>query len=75
MDMKPEPTTLRSNMWIFKWIRYSGVSVILSLNPLWWKVLPWWRREVNEWAGPNEHTWSVGFLGLTIRVWIDNGDW
>ena len=58
------------------WLRYSGISIILSLNPLWWKVLPWWRREYNdEWPSPNERTWACGFLGLTIRIWIDDGSW
>ena len=57
------------------WLRYSGISVIIALNPLWWKVFPWWRREVNEWAGPKERTWAFGFLGITVRVWLDNGDW
>jgi hypothetical protein len=73
--MKPEPTTLKSNTSISKWLRHSGASIVLSLNPLYWKAWPWWRREHNEWASPNERTWSMGFLGLTIRVWIDNGDW
>jgi hypothetical protein len=62
-------------MKLIDYLKYSGVSVILYLNPLWWKVLPWWRKEANEWAGPKEHTYSFGFLGLTIRVWIDDGSW
>ena len=58
-----------------KWLRYSGVSVIIALNPLWWRVLPWLRREVNEWAGPKERTWSVSWLFLTVGIWIDDGSW
>ena len=53
---------------MIKYLRYSGISVILALNPLWWKVLPWYKKEVNEWAGPKEHTWSVGFLFLTMQL-------
>ena len=61
---------------IINWIRYSGVGVILHLNPLHWKVLPWFRNETNqEWPAPNERTWAAGFLFLTIRVWIDDGSW
>ena len=61
---------------IINWIRYSGAGVILHLNPLHWKVLPWFRDETNqEWPAPNERTWAAGFLFLTIRVWIDDGSW
>jgi len=64
------------NRGIIDWIRYSGVSISLHLNPLHWKVLPWFRDETNqEWPSPNERTWAVGFLFLTIRVWIDDGSW
>lgn len=59
------------------WIRYSGASITVSLNPLYWKVLPWLRRQTDlEWpAGPNEHTWAGGWLFLTLRLWIDDGQW
>jgi len=60
---------------MYKWLRYSGVSVIISLNPLWWKAWPWCRREFNEWDGPNQWTGACGFLGVTIRIWIDDGSW
>jgi hypothetical protein len=61
---------------MLNWIRYSGITIIIALNPLWWKVLPWWRKEVNvEWPSPNERTWAFGFLGITIRIWIDDGSW
>jgi hypothetical protein len=60
---------------MYKWLRYSGVSVIITVNPLWWRVLPWARREHNEWAGPCERTWSLTWLFLTVRIWIDNGSW
>lgn len=60
---------------MMKWIRYSGMSIIFSLNPLWWKVLPWWREETSaEWPNMGK-TYACGFLGLTIRIWLDNGKW
>jgi hypothetical protein len=58
---------------IMKYLRYSGLSVILHLNPLHWKVLPWAKHEDDAWETSN--TYSCGFLFLTIRIWIDNGDW
>jgi len=38
-------------------------------------VLPWWRNETTQEFGSAEHTWAVGFLGVTVRIWVDCGDW
>jgi hypothetical protein len=59
---------------MYNYLKYSGASVILSLNPLHWKILPWYRNEATEddWS---VGTHAVGFLFLTVRFWIDNGDW
>jgi len=58
------------------WIRYSGISVIITLNPLHWQWMPVAKHERNiEWPSPNEHTYRVAWLWLTVRIWIDNGDW
>ena len=60
---------------MINWLRYSGLSIIITLNPFHWRALPALFRETNEWAGPKEHTLVFKFLFLTIRIWIDNGDW
>ena len=57
------------------YLRYSGASIIFQLNPLHWKVFPWFRNETNTEWGSAEHTYSLTFLFLTGRIWIDNGDW
>jgi hypothetical protein len=62
-----------NNFW--QYVRYSGISIIFALNPLHWKVWPWIRNESNSEWGSAEHTYSFSFLFLTIRIWIDNGDW
>jgi hypothetical protein len=65
-----------TNNRIMNWLRYSGFCIILQGNPLHWKVLPWFRREFNnEWPSPNERTWCASWMFLTVRVWIDNGEW
>ena len=75
MSLKDSDELFRKRT-LLDWARYSGVSVIFHLNPLHWKVGPWLRNEKNqEWPGPNEQTWAMGFLFLTIRVWIDDGSW
>lgn len=59
-----------------KWVRYSGFSVIFVINPFHWRLVPHAQREYNDgWPSPNERTWSVSWLFLTVRSWIDNGDW
>lgn len=62
-------------MKIFNWIRYSGASVSITLNPFHWSWIPNANTYNDTWGGPNEHTVSVSLLFLTIRIWIDNGDW
>jgi hypothetical protein len=61
---------------MIKWLRYSGACVIITFNPLHWQWLPRAQEERNlEWPSPKERTWSVNWLFLTVRLWIDNGDW
>ena len=61
---------------MLKWVRYSGASVIVTVNPAHWRWTPTARHERSaEWPSPNEHTYQVSWLFLTVRIWIDNGDW
>jgi hypothetical protein len=61
---------------LINWARYSGVSIIFTLNPLHWRWVPVIRCEKTlEWPSPNEHTYMIGWVFLTIRMWIDDGSW
>jgi len=60
---------------MIKWLTYSGLCVILTINPSHWRFVPWARNDISEWAGPNEWTGSCGWLFLTVRVWIDDGSY
>ena len=60
---------------MFKWLRYSGACVIITVNPAHWRWIPWANRFQDEWAGPRERTVSVGWLFVTVRLWIDDGSW
>lgn len=58
------------------WIKYSGVSIVLTLNPLHWRLVPYAKPVPNtEWPSPNEHMFVISWLFLTVRVWIDDGSW
>lgn len=62
-----------------RWIRYSGASVIVTVNPCHWRWRPYMSRHTegpDGWPlGPNEQTYTLSWLFLTVRVWLDNGDW
>ena len=61
---------------MFNWLRYSGASVSVTLNPLHWRWIPDAGRVfAGEWAGPHERRYSAGWLFLTVRLWIDDGSW
>jgi len=68
---------MRSSNKLSNWLWYSGASVVITINPLHWTWLPRMQRESStEWpAGPNERTYSAVWLFVTVRIWIDNGDW
>jgi hypothetical protein len=61
---------------MLKWLRYSGASVVITVNPLHWAWRPQAGRVfTTEWATPNEQTWQMAWLFLTVRIWIDDGSW
>ena len=58
-----------------RWLTYSGLSIIIELNPLHWCWRPYARNERSlEWGMPDSQ-WVAGWLFLTIRLWIDDGSW
>jgi hypothetical protein len=59
-----------------KWVKYSGASAIVTVNPLHWLWTPVAQHEpIREWPSTNQRTYRVSWLFLTVRIWIDNGDW
>jgi hypothetical protein len=58
------------------WLKYSGGSIIFSLNPMHWRLTPWAKDEkINEWPDDRVWAYAVTWLFLTVRVWIDDGRW
>jgi len=56
------------------WLRYSGISVIITVNPFHWIWVPQTRlNDKTSW--PGVRLLSIGWLFLTVRLCIDNGDW
>ena len=62
---------------MLKWLRYSGATVAVTVNPWHWS---WWPRTSAEpedifWSGPNHRNVKITVQFLTLRIWIDDGSW
>jgi len=58
------------------WLRFSGASVTVTVNPWHWSWIPQIQNEpLDTWIGPNEHRFYVSWLMLTLRIWTDDGAW
>ena len=58
---------------MIEYLKYSGASLCVTFNPFHWIWVPIIRRE-KELAW-DEDTFRISFLFLTLRIWIDNGEW
>lgn len=55
------------------YLRYSGISISITLNPFHWSYIPRiYRSEKDAWD--TDARW-ISFLFLTIRIWMDDGSW
>lgn len=58
------------------WIRYSGASISITVNPFHWFWTPrFFSETIGDWPGPNEYCGRISFLFLSVRFWIDDGSW
>ena len=55
-----------------KWLKYSGATITLKLNPFHWLLSCKWRVSAEVWE---QDTFVIELLPITIRIWLDNGDW
>lgn len=61
---------------LINWLRYSGACATITVNPWHWTLVPqFYKDDNNGWLGPNERTWRMSWLMITVRVWVDNGAW
>lgn len=62
-----------------KYIRYSNIYITVGVNPLHWAW--YWLPKVtryrdSEWpVGPNEREYRLIWLGLLVKVMLDDGSW
>jgi hypothetical protein len=56
------------------YVRYSGVTVCLHVNPFHWSWIPRVRQE-SQWVLDQDRVYAVSWLFVTFRFWIDDGRW
>lgn len=62
----------------YPWIRYSGASITLVVNPFNWRWLPWAENAVDAGVSitdPNYRGVVFGWLFLVVKLWIDDDTW
>jgi hypothetical protein len=59
---------------IINYLKYSGLAITITVNPYHWAWIPVLRfdESVEMW---HNDTMRISILFLTVRLWIDNGDW
>ena len=57
---------------MLKYLKYSGLNITLKLNPLQWRLNFKFKEPNENWT---EDDVVIELLPITIRLWIDNGDW
>jgi hypothetical protein len=56
-----------------KWLRYSGMSLGITVNPFHWTFVARWIKPTD--MDPCQYGFYVSLGPVWLRAWIDNGDW
>ena len=54
------------------YLKYSGLNVTIKLNPYHWRLAITFNKTNEVWE---QDALVIELLPITIRLWIDNGDW
>lgn len=54
------------------WLKYSGINITLKLNPFHWRISCDYLKTNEAWE---QDAFILELLPITIRVWIDDGNW
>jgi hypothetical protein len=57
---------------LINYLKYSGVTITFKLNPYHWRFHCRYMQTNEAWE--TDHL-SLELLPITIRVWIDDGQW
>jgi len=57
---------------MLKYLKYSGLNITIKLNPYHWRLSISNNKTNDAWE---QDDMVIELLPITIRLWIDNGDW
>ena len=57
---------------MINYLKYSGINIILKLNPYHWRLSCSFFKTNEVWE---QDAFILEILPITIRIWIDNGEW
>ena len=57
---------------MINYLKYSGINIILKLNPYHWRLSCSFFKTNEAWE---QDAFILEILPITIRIWIDNGEW
>ena len=55
-----------------KYLKYSGLNVVFKFNPYHWRLKFQYVQSADVWE---QDALVIELLPITIRLWIDNGEW
>jgi len=59
-------------MKIINYLKYSGITITLRLNPFHWRVSCAFNKTNEVWT---QDVFVIELLMFTVRVWVDDGEW
>lgn len=57
---------------MMNWLKYSGCNITLKLNPFHWRLSFAYNKTNEVWE---QDALVLELLPITIRLWIDDGQW
>jgi hypothetical protein len=61
---------------LLNWIKYSGISITVNLNPLHWRLIPNASyHSSKEWLDGYFRSYRANWLCVQLHLWIDDGSW
>jgi hypothetical protein len=57
---------------ILNYLKYSGITITLRLNPFHWRIYCAYNQTNEVWT---QDVLVLELLMFTVRVWVDDGQW
>ena len=57
---------------LINYLKYSGLNVTIKFNPFHWRLSAGYFKTNEVWE---QDALIIELFPITVRLWIDNGDW